>query len=294
MEKYKKYYIRKSDIEEYSGLGEEELFAPLPGVGLLPLEISCFGITHPDKDYKIKRSPSPCFIIEYVASGKGYIKLNGKRYNLSSGDTYIIHPGDFCEYWADADEPYEKYWINFRSNHFFEFLEQYDINDRIIRGIDLSERFAEIFALELISQRNDELYIPATRILVSIMLDILEYKRSTAALGKWGLAARVKDILQHSLSVPITLEDLEKEVFYSKNDIIRSFKKEYGITPYAYLIDLRTELAKKLLSTTQKSVKEIGEYLCFSSQYYFSNCFKEKTGMSPLQFRKASREKSDQ
>ena len=28
MEKYKKYYIRKSDIEEYSGLGEEELFSP--------------------------------------------------------------------------------------------------------------------------------------------------------------------------------------------------------------------------------------------------------------------------
>lgn len=286
MEKYKIYSIRKSDISEWSGLEREESYGPISGEGFLPLEISRFGITHPDKTYRIKRTPSPCFIIEYIVSGKGYLNINGKHYNLSASDAYIVHPGDYCEYGADESEPYEKYWINFRSNLFFELIKEYDIDDRIIRDIDLRERFSEIFALEKISERNDELYIPATRILVSLMMDILEHKRHTVALGKWGLAARVKDIIQHSLAVPITLEDIEKEVFYSKNDIIRQFKKRYGQTPYAYLINLRIELAKKLLLTTKKSVKEISDYLCFSSQYYFSNCFKEKTGLSPLRYKK--------
>lgn len=59
----------------------------------------------------------------------------------------------------------------------------------------------------------------------SLMLDILEYKRRASSLGEFGIAVWVKDIIQHSLSVPITLEDIEKEVFYSKNDIIRQFRK---------------------------------------------------------------------
>lgn len=286
MEKYKTYNIRKSDIFEWNGLDREESFGPIAGDGLLPLEISRFGITHPDGNYRIKRNPSPCFIIEHVVSGKGYLKINGKRYKLSATDTYIIHPGDYCEYGAYESDPYEKYWINFRSNFFFELIKEYDIDDRIIRGLDLRARFEEIFALESISNRNDELYIPATRILTSLMLDILEYKRRASSLGEFGIAVWVKDIIQHSLSVPITLEDIEKEVFYSKNDIIRQFRKKYGQTPYAYLIDQRIELAKKLLVTTEKSVREISNYLCFSSQYYFSNCFKEKVGISPLKYRK--------
>ena len=118
------------------------------------------------------------------------------------------------------------------------------------------------------------------------MLDILDCKMRASSLGEFGIAVWVKDIIQHSLSVPITLEDIEKEVFYSKNDIIRQCGKKYGQTPYAYLIDQRIELAKKLLVTTEKSVREISNYLCFSSQYYFSNCFKEKVGISPLKYRK--------
>lgn len=290
MEKYKTYNIRKSDISEWDGLEREESFGPIAGDGFLPLEISRFGITHPDSNYRIKRNPSPCFIIEYVVSGKGYIKINGERYKLSAGDTYIIHPGDYCEYGSDEADPYEKYWINFRSHFFFELIKEYDVDDRIIHGIDLTQRFNEIFALESISNRNDELYIPATRILISIMLDILEYKKRASALGEMGLAVWVKDIIQHSLAVPITLEDIEKEVFYSKNDIIRQFKRKYGQTPYAYLISMRIDLAKKLLTTTNKSVREISNYLCFSSQYYFSNCFKEKTGVSPLKYRKQNAE----
>ena len=72
MEKYTTFdVIRNKDIESFSGLEKEISLATMPSNEILPIEISRFGITHPDKDYHIKRNPSPCFIVEYIVSGVG-------------------------------------------------------------------------------------------------------------------------------------------------------------------------------------------------------------------------------
>ena len=102
MEKYTTFdVIRNKDIESFSGLEKEISLAPIPANELLPLDISRFGITFPDENYRIKRTPSPCFIIEYIVSGIGYIEINGEKHKLSANDIYIVHPGDFVEYYAD-------------------------------------------------------------------------------------------------------------------------------------------------------------------------------------------------
>ena len=47
----------------------------------------------------------------------------------------------------------------------------------------------------------------------------------------------------------------------------------------------RVETAQRLLIYTRKSVKEIAAALGFSDQYYFSGCFKARTGVSPTAYR---------
>mgnify|MGYP002604646295 CR=1 FL=1 len=46
-----------------------------------------------------------------------------------------------------------------------------------------------------------------------------------------------------------------------------------------------SETAQRLLTYTRKSVKEIAAALGFSDQYYFSGCFKARTGVSPTAYR---------
>ena len=99
--------------------------------------------------------------------------------------------------------------------------------------------------------------------------------------------------LEHSIGVPFTLEALEKQFYRTKSDIIKQFKKAYGTTPYAYLTTLRIQAAKNLLGNTKKTSKEIAEYLCFSSEYHFSNVFKSKVGTSPREYRKNALQKED-
>ena len=153
MKKYKNFdNIRKQEITEFHGLENEVTFSPQRAVEMRPLRVSKFGITYPNSSYYIKRDPAPCFIIEYVVSGHGYLEVNDEKYKLNPGDAYFIHPGDFCTYYADRNDPYKKYWINFAADFFFtEMLKSYKIDDRVFRGMDLSGFFDELFKLEELS-----------------------------------------------------------------------------------------------------------------------------------------------
>ena len=290
MKKYKTApKVNKNDIQEFRGYSKEILFHAKTSSKILPLEVSCFGITYPDKEYLIVRSPSPCFIIEFVESGVGYLELDEQKYRLEAGDAYIIHPGDNCRYYSDSNNPYKKLWINFRSKFFFELVRQYNLEDRVFSGVDLKEFFDRIFALENISSLDDELCVPASRIISDMFFYLAEKKQSREGGNEADIALSIKSFLDHSVLSPISLDNVAQKFYRSKNDIIRCFKRVYGVTPYAYLISQRIELAQNLLSTTRKTVKEISKYLCFSSEYYFSNYFKQYVGVSPRAYRNLER-----
>ena len=277
----------KVGIAKFNGVENEISFGPISALDELPLEVSRFGITNPDPEYRIKRWPSQVFVVEYVVSGTGYLEINGEKHQLNAGDAYVIHPGDYCEYYPDKNDPYKKYWVNFTSNmHFSDFLNLYQINDRVIKGIDLSECFDEIFALEELSNLSENLYLYFSKILYDIFHTIAIHQKTMIDARSFDLPVMIRNELKHSIQAPITIEDLAKKYYRSKNDIISQFKKKYKITPYAYLLDLRITMAKRLLMGTDKSVSKIASELCFYSEFHFSGCFKKKVGESPSEYRK--------
>lgn len=66
------------------------------------------------------------------------------------------------------------------------------------------------------------------------------------------------------------------------------FQKEYEITPNRYLILLKIDLAKKLLQTEYLQISEIASLCGFSDVYYFSKVFKQETGISPGEYKRAA------
>ena len=289
MKKFKNFdLIRKQEISEFHGLENEVSFAPYRAVKNLPLRVSKFGITYPNPSYFIKREPAPCFIIEYIVSGHGYLEINDEKYRLSPGDAYIVHLGDFCTYYADPADPYKKYWVNFGAEFFFtEMLKAYGLNARVFRAMDLSRFFEQLFALEDSCPSNDELYIPASKLIFGAIMDIAQHEEMGDASSGPDLAYKVRNLLYKSISTDISVDDIAKKFYRSKNDITRHFKKQYGTTPYSYLIDLRIDKAKNLLVNSKKTLAEIARNLSFSSEYHFSNTFKKRVGVSPSEFRRS-------
>lgn len=53
----------------------------------------------------------------------------------------------------------------------------------------------------------------------------------------------------------------------------------------AYIREQKIDEAKRLLRQNEKSILQISELLCFSSQAHFQNVFKKEVGKTPLQYR---------
>ena len=62
------------------------------------------------------------------------------------------------------------------------------------------------------------------------------------------------------------------------------YKNAYGITAGKYILNLKIELAKNLLSVGNLPLSEIAELCGFFDIYHFSKAFKNFTGVPPTKY----------
>lgn len=92
-------------------------------------------------------------------------------------------------------------------------------------------------------------------------------------------------ILQDLNSRDMSVEYLASKLFMSPSSLNRKIKGVAGISTAAYITATKISVAKKLLSTTDKSVGEISDLCGFEYQSYFNRIFKAQTGCTPAEYR---------
>ena len=291
MEKYKAYsVIKKRDIQRFNGL-QNELITHFhnPKGQALPVFVTCFGITFPTPDYYIKRQRVGGYILEHVLEGKGYVIVNGNKYTVEAGDTYLLKSDESVEYFSDTKNPYKKMWINFQGPLPTQCISIYKLRDTVYKNVDLTELFEQLYQLDEISTDVSEIHYEFANIIVQMILKLAKSVENNTFVPK--NVNHIRLTLNASIYKSFNLDELCKTLFLSKSEIIRIFKNSYGVTPYQYLLDLKISTAKTILENGTASIKEIADKFCFSSPYHFSELFKQKVGVSPLKYRKQSREK---
>ena len=91
-------------------------------------------------------------------------------------------------------------------------------------------------------------------------------------------------ILEHFTDA-VSLEELSRSVGFNLTYLCSKYKSEMGITIHARIQSLRLERAKELLSTTDMCVEKISYAAGFNDSGYFRRCFREKTGLKPIEYR---------
>lgn len=92
--------------------------------------------------------------------------------------------------------------------------------------------------------------------------------------------------ISNHINTNLSVEMIASELNMDRSTLSKKFKRELGFNISTYIMRRKLEEAKSLLSYTDKTISEISEYLCFSTQSYFQNVFKNKYGMTPKEFRK--------
>lgn len=99
------------------------------------------------------------------------------------------------------------------------------------------------------------------------------------------LANAIKYIKAHLRDNP-SLDETARHINISASYLSKLFVS-YLHTPFsAFVLNEKITYAQKLLVNSKLSMTEIAAEAGFSSNSYFSDCFKRTTGLSPLQFRK--------
>lgn len=96
---------------------------------------------------------------------------------------------------------------------------------------------------------------------------------------------KVVAYINDNLANPITRESICRELYISESYLSRTFTKEMGMTLFDYITECRVSRAKELLSTTDLTVTNICTQVGYNYAAYFTKIFKEKTGMTPNQYR---------
>lgn len=89
---------------------------------------------------------------------------------------------------------------------------------------------------------------------------------------------------QHYSDKDLTIGAIAKQSYISEVYFRKLFKREFGLSPQKYIVNLRIQHAAGLISTGYYSLKEIACLSGFSDYKYFSVEFKRQIGVSPSEY----------
>lgn len=113
------------------------------------------------------------------------------------------------------------------------------------------------------------------------------YSRDTAHFkGKLLHLAEVIVYLEQSFIEDIQIQELSARAAMSARHFSRIFRDNYRTSPMEYIINLRLQYARKLLSREDLSITEIALKSGFSDSNYFARLFKKRFGKTPSEYKK--------
>jgi AraC-like DNA-binding protein len=110
------------------------------------------------------------------------------------------------------------------------------------------------------------------------------------AVAKRAKVEEARRIVEHAAPLDdLRVEAIGKRVGLSAHYLSHRFKQTYGVELGRFVVECRTERAKRLLRDTALRAVEIAAEAGFSSPSYFHQAFRRVTGRTPEQYRRASR-----
>ena len=229
----------------------------------------------------------------YLLKGRGTYEDNtGLRVPLQAGDVFFRRPDRRHTNIIDPQSNWQECFVSLREKWFELFTEIGLLPPSLVR-IYIGDKTDIPSAIRSFLRRLRTLDTPAENADIEFQIAALIRSTLTYALDNSDDTTRHKQLLQTAREAIRTHagEDVSVEALLASQGLsysrLRSlFRQAYGITPGEYRIRVRIERACALLNTTPLAVKEIASQLGYADAFSFSKQFKQRTGQSPLNFRR--------
>ena len=97
--------------------------------------------------------------------------------------------------------------------------------------------------------------------------------------------SKIVEYLNEHIEESITIDTLTKEFMINRNKLNDLFLKQSSMTCLNYLLNLRMDFAKILLTKTEIPITEISSRVGYPDSNYFTKVFRKSVGMTPSKYR---------
>ncbi|MBA5604741.1 AraC family transcriptional regulator [Duganella sp. FT3S] len=233
------------------------------------------------------------FSIGVIRSGRTDYINQGKRQGVGPGSVVLMNPGDVhgCNPFADEPWSYRMMYVDHawlgRLQHGWGFSANQDFRPfaaTMSTAPALYDGFNRFF---------DVLTDAAADPLLRQCASVAFFEQVQSSLDP---AARVErdanrkleraaEYISDNCTAALKLEDICAAADLSPSYLIRAFRKRYGMTPHAYLLNRRVQRARGLLKGGG-TIADVALATGFSDQAHFQRTFKQFLAATPGQYRR--------
>lgn len=223
--------------------------------------------------------------LTYALEGEIECVIDNKPYTLKKGEFGLCLP--YCIHSLKPKKNSRYFVIVFSE----DFVHTFSKNVSGLKALGFKfkcEKSIEEFILNNL--------INTTEISIYLMKSCLyavcnEFKRSTEFIEnkETRVIDKICTFIENNHTEDISLNDLAKLLGYDYNYVSRYFRSIFNMTFIDFLNIYRLQTALTLLENDDKSIIDVAFESGFKSVRNFNHCFKKMMGMSPTQYKTASR-----
>jgi AraC-like DNA-binding protein len=227
----------------------------------------------------------------YITRGKGtFISGDNKPQIVKEGNMFLLFPGEWHNYMPDRQTGWDEYWIGFKGanvdhrveNGFFSTQRPVfnaGMNDEIVRLYQAAIRVA-------IEQKSG-----FQQMLAGIVNHLLGLAYSLDRNSVFEHSELINQINKAKIIISenagtIKPKNVAERLHMGYSSFRKLFKEYTGFAPYQYILEVKVQKSKELLTNTSLPVKEIAYRMGFENQEYFFTAFKKKNKLTPVEYRK--------
>lgn len=227
------------------------------------------------------------FILHYVVDGQGKLVLRGKEHAIRGGEAFVIYPQELAYYEADEQNPWRYLWVIFEGTKAEEVLRTVGITEEqpIIYPKDGGKTLHSCMERLLYDYEQELTTIANMYRLLQVVKDISATGGRDTVKRQKDYTEQIRRYLEYRYAEDVKISELAEHCGLNRSYMTKCFTEDTGISPKEYLTQYRMSKAKELLIKKEMPVSNVAYTVGYSDPLAFSKIFKNREGISPLEFR---------
>lgn len=228
----------------------------------------------------------------YISRGDGqFVSASHKETSFEGGGKFILlFPGEWHSYRPSPKTGWHEYWIGFTGPDIdrkvgAKFLDPH----RPLFNVGYHEDIINLYKLALrTAQEQGSGFQQILAGIVNLLLGFAYAEHMQTALEDMQVAAQLNEakiIMQDNFNRNLSCQEVAARICMSYSRFRRLFRQYVGFAPAQYLLELKINKSKELLTNSALTCQEIAFESGFEYPSHFNIAFKKKTGITPNQYR---------